>query len=79
MLGAGAQAAQGLGDLLAGADEHLGELDRLLHRRFDAVEAELRGRLLGVVDDVVERRGQRVAVAGVEGGADPAAGRRGGG
>ena len=54
------------GDLLAGADEHLGELDRLLHRRLDAVQAELRGGLLGVVDDVVERRRQRVAVAGVE-------------
>ena len=43
-LGAGAQAAQRLGDLLAGADEHVGELDRLLHRRLDAVQAELRAR-----------------------------------
>ena len=65
-LGARAQAAQRLGDLLAGADEHVGELDRLLHRRLDAVQAELRRGLLGVVDDVVERRRQRVAVAGVE-------------
>ena len=38
---AGAQAAQRLRDLLAGRDEHVGELDRLLHRRFDAVQAEL--------------------------------------
>ena len=65
-LGAGAQAAQRLRDLLAGADEHVGELDGLLHRRLDPVEAELVGGLLGVVDDVVERRRQRVAVAGVE-------------
>ena len=65
-LGARAQAAQRLRDLLAGADEHLGELDRLLHRRLDAVQAELRGGLLGVVDDVVERGRERVAVAGVE-------------
>ncbi len=53
-------------DLLAGADEHVGELDGLLHRRLHAVELEQRGGLLGVVDDVVERRGQRVAVARVE-------------
>ena len=65
-LGARAQAAQRLRDLLAGADEHLGELDRLLHRRLHAVEPELRRDLLGVVDDVVERGRQRVAVAGVE-------------
>ena len=43
-------------DLLARADEHVGELERLLHRRLDAVEAERVGGLLGVVDDVVERR-----------------------
>ena len=74
-LGARAQAAQRLRDLLAGADEHLGELDGLLHRRLDAVEAELRGGLLGVVDDVVERGRERVAVAGVERArAPPAAG-----
>ena len=50
----------------AGRDEHVGELDRLLHRRFDAVQAELGGGLLGVVDDVVERGREHVAVAGVE-------------
>ena len=65
-LGAGAQALQCLRDLLAGADQHVGKLDGLLHRRLDAVEAELRGGLLGVVDDVVEGGGQRVSVRGAE-------------
>ena len=65
-LGARAQRAQRLRDLLAGPHQHLGELDRLLHRRLDPVEAQLRGDVLGVVDDVVERGRQRVAVAGVE-------------
>ena len=77
-LGARAQAAQRLRDLLARADEHVGELDRLLHRRLDAVETELRRGVLGVVDDVVERRRQRIAVAGVERRAH-APGRRAGG
>jgi len=45
-LGPRAQAAQSLRDLLAGADEYVGELDRLLHRRLDAVQAELRGGVL---------------------------------
>ena len=44
----------------------LGDLLRLLHRRLDAVEPELVGALLGVVDDVVERAGERVDVGGVE-------------
>ena len=43
-------------------DEHLGDLLRLLHRRLDAVERELVGGLLGEVDDVVERAGERVHV-----------------
>ena len=38
-LGARAQAAQRLGDLLAGADEHVGDQRRLLHRRLDARRA----------------------------------------
>ena len=54
-VGAAAQAAQRRRDLLGAADEHGGDLLGLLHRRLDAVEAELVGRLLGVVDDVVER------------------------
>ena len=78
-LGARAQAAQRLGDLLAGADQHLGELDRLLHRRLHPVEPQLRGRLLGVIDDVVQRRRQRIAVAGVERRAHAARRRRAGG
>ena len=53
-------------DRLAGRDQHVGELDRLLHRRLDGVEAELGGGLLGVVDDVVERGREHVAVARVE-------------
>ena len=78
-LGARAQAAQRLGDLLARADEHLGELDRLLHRRLHPVEAELRGDLLGVVDDVVQRARQRVAVARRRTAPAPGRGRRAGG
>ena len=39
---------------------------RLLHRRLDLVEAEHVGGLLGVVDHVVQRRGQRVDVLAVE-------------
>ena len=65
-VGAGAQAAQRPRHLLAGAHQHVGHRDGLLHRRLDAVEAELVGGLLGVVDDVVERRGELVAVGGVE-------------
>jgi hypothetical protein len=61
---AGAQASVRARDLLAGADEHVGELERLLHRRLDPVEDELVGGLLGVVDDVVQRRGEPVAVGG---------------
>src|ERR1700676_4052628 len=74
-LGPGSQRAQCLRDLLSRADDHLAELDRLLHRRLDAIQSELRGRLLGMVDDVVERGRQGIAVAGVEGGPDtPATG-----
>ncbi len=72
-LGARAKAAQRLRDLLAGTHEHFGELDGLLHRRLDAVQAELRGHLLGVVDDVIERCREGVAVARVEGRAHAAA------
>ena len=53
--------------MLGGADQDLGQRDGLLHRRLDVVQAEPVGGLLGVVDDVVERRGQRVAVGDVEG------------
>jgi hypothetical protein len=63
---AAAQLAQTRGDLLGRVDEHLGHLLRLLHRGLDAVEAELVGGLLGVVDDVVERAGERVHVGGLE-------------
>ena len=38
----------------------------LVHRRLDAVEPELVGRLLGVIDDVVERAGERVDVGCIE-------------
>ena len=67
-----AQAAERLRDLLGGADEHVGELDRLLHRGLDRVEAERVGDLLGVVDDVVERGREPVTLAGVERRADAA-------
>ena len=55
-----------VGDLVGGADEHVGDSGRLLHRRLDAVAAELVGRLLGEVDDVVKRAGERVDVGGLE-------------
>ena len=61
------QPPQRMDDLRAGGHQHVGEFDRLLHRRLDPIEAELGRRLLGVVDDVVERRRKRVAVAGVNG------------
>src|SRR5262249_29151416 len=47
-LGARAQRAQRLRDLLACADEHLRELDRLLHRRLDPVQPELGADVLRV-------------------------------
>ena len=59
-----------LRDLLAGADEHVAHAVGLLHRRLDVVDAERVGGLLGVVDDVVERGRQRVAVGEVERRAD---------
>ena len=65
-VGVGAQAAQRLGDLLGRPDEHRREVDGLLHRRLDAVQAELGGHMLGVVDDVIQGRRQQVSVAGVE-------------
>ena len=43
-----------------------GQLLGLLHRRLDLVEAEVVGDLLGVVDDVVERRGELVDVLAVD-------------
>ena len=65
-VGAVAQPAQRGGDVLGARDEHVGDLLRLLHRRLDAVEPELVGGLLGVVDDVVERARERVHVGRVE-------------
>ena len=53
-------------DGIDAVDEHVGDLLGLLHRRLDAVQAELVGRLLRVVDDVVERARERVHVGGVE-------------
>ena len=66
----------------AARDEQLRDRLGLLHRRLDAVAAELVGGLLGEVDDVVERDRERVHVGGVEVGAaallgEPAAGSRG--
>ena len=53
-------------DLLGGADEHVRELDGLLHRRLHAVQPERVSHLLRVVDDVIKRRRKPVPVAGVE-------------
>ena len=47
-------------------EQDVGQPLRLLHRRLDLVEAEVVGDLLGVVDDVVERGGQRVDVLAVD-------------
>src|SRR4051812_682096 len=61
-----AQLRHRLGDLARGLVEHVGELLRLLERRLDLVEAEVVGDLLRVVDDVVERGGERVYVLAVD-------------
>ena len=58
--------ASAVGQLLAAADEDVGERQRLLHRRLDLVEAEEVGRLLDVVDDVVDLRREAVDVLAVE-------------
>ena len=65
-VGAARQATERLRDLFGGADENVGELDRLLHRRLDGVEPERVRRLLRVVDDVVERGRQAVSLGGIE-------------
>ena len=71
---------EGGGELVGGAHEHVGDLLRGQHRGLDAVAAELVGGLLGEVDDVVERAGQRVHVGRLgHRAARRAAGRRGGG
>jgi hypothetical protein len=75
----GAQRGERPRHLLLRPDEHVAELERLLHRRLDAVEDELVGGLLGEVDDVVERGRQAVAGDGVERRARRAAARRRGG
>jgi DNA-binding winged helix-turn-helix (wHTH) protein len=59
-------AAQRGADLRAGGEKHVGELYGLLHWRFDPVQVELGRGLLGVVDDVIQRGGERMAIAGVE-------------
>src|SRR4051812_25010352 len=61
-----AQLRHRLGDLAGGLVEHVGELLRLLERGLDLVEAEVVGDLLRVVDDVVERGGERVYVLAVD-------------
>jgi hypothetical protein len=65
-VGAVAQARDRAGGLRGGLDEHLRELDRLLHRRLDPVDRQRVGRLLGVVDDVVDGGGQSMAVGDPE-------------
>ena len=42
------------------------ELDRLVHRRLDPVQTQVVGHLFGVVDDVVERRGEREDVLAID-------------
>ena len=61
-----AQPRERLGDVAAGILQHAGQLQRLLHRGLDVVEPHEVGRLLGEVDDVVERRRERVDVLTVD-------------
>ena len=61
-----AQPRDRLGDLRRCLLEHPRQADRLVHRRLDLVQAEVVGDLLGVVDDVVERRGEREDVLAVD-------------
>src|SRR4051794_18743549 len=53
-------------ELAGGLVQDPRHLQRLLHRRLDAVEAHEVGHLLDEVDDVVERGGQRVDVLAVD-------------
>jgi hypothetical protein len=61
-----AQPRHGLDELTAAVAQHRREPQRLVHRRLDLVEAEEVGDLLGVVDDVVERRRKREDVLTVD-------------
>src|SRR4051812_22007409 len=61
------QLRQRHGEVPAGLAQHRAELLRLLHGRLYVVQPEEVGRLFGVVDDVVERRGERVHVLAVDG------------
>src|SRR5437588_3788486 len=62
----GAQARYRIADRAGGLKQHVREALRLLHRGLDLVEAQVVGRLLGVVDDVVERGRERVDVLTVD-------------
>ena len=53
-------------DLAGGVAQHSCQPLRLRHRRFDLVQPEVVGDLLGVVDDVVERGGQVQYVLAVD-------------
>src|SRR5918999_2543825 len=53
-------------DRPSGLVQDAGHLGRLVHRRLDAVQAEEVGDLLDEVDDVVQRRRQRVDVLAVD-------------
>src|SRR2546421_165645 len=55
-----------VGDLARGLQQDVREPLPLDHRSLDLVEAHVVGDLLGVVDDVVERRGQLVDVLAVD-------------
>src|SRR3954462_452637 len=61
-----AQPRHRLGQLAAALEQHVGEPLRLLERGLDLVEAEVVRDLLGVIDHVVERRGERVDVLAVD-------------
>src|SRR4051812_30197924 len=61
-----AQPRHRLGDLARALEQDVGQPLRLLERGLDLVEPEVVRDLLGVVDDVVERRGERVDVLAVD-------------
>jgi hypothetical protein len=60
------QRCEGRGDLGRSLTKHIGESDRLVHRRFDPVEDKRVARLIGVIDDVIDGPGEPVGVIAID-------------
>ena len=60
------QRGEGHGDLGRSQTKHIGESDRVVHRRFDPVEDERVARLICVIDDVIDRPGEPVGVIAID-------------